>query len=164
MNSIDIISFTEEQFSLLAKGQLQTVKTAQQRKDRLYKALQEKLRKEKHRLVKNGVFCSRIFNFIEDRLTFEYEREVEIIRQCLLFYLHYSMKPNQSTTDSVTYLVDYSLSEEERMGVVREFYESTYTNDAKGLYAAFLQDMVAPQYLGELYAPLHDYFYALAQK
>ena len=39
MEYIDIIDFTDKQFSLLTKGQLQTVKTAQQKKNRLYKKI-----------------------------------------------------------------------------------------------------------------------------
>ena len=37
MEGIDIIDFTDKQFSLLTKGQLQTIKTTQQKKNRLYK-------------------------------------------------------------------------------------------------------------------------------
>ena len=162
MENIDIISFTDKQFSLLTKGQLQTVKTAQRQKNRLQKTLVETLRKEKHRLVKNGVFRSDIYDLLRSRLTEEYEREVELIKQCLLFYLHYSMKPSQSTSNSVAYTVDYSLSAEARVSVVKNYYESEYT-DADQLYAAFLTDTVAPQYLGELYAPLHDHFLAAAK-
>ena len=62
MEIIDIIEFTESQFAALSRGQLQTVKTAQQKKDRLYKDLREKLRREKQRLVKNGMFSSGIYD------------------------------------------------------------------------------------------------------
>ena len=163
MDCIDIIEFTEKQFSLLSKGQLQTVKTAQQKKNRLYKALQETLRKEKHRLVKNGVFRSELYNLLEERLTTEYEEEVELMRECLLFYLNYSMKPNKTDSLAAGYEVNYALSMEERLAKVKGFYEKEY-NDANALYDAFVLDTVAPQYLGELYASLYDYFYAAAQK
>ena len=158
MDCIDIIEFTEKQFSLLSKGQLKTVKTAQQKKNRLYKDLQETLRKEKHRLVKNGVFRSEIYTLVEERLTTEYEQEVELMRECLLFYLNYSMKPSQSDVNTTAYEVDYSLSMEERLKRVKEFYEGEYSDPIQ-LFAAFVLDTVAPQYLGEFYASLYDYFY-----
>lgn len=159
MDHIDIITFTESQFSLLTRGQLQEVKTSQQKKNRLYKKLQEQLRREKHRLVKNGVYNSRIFEMISARLTEEYERDVELIKECLLFYLRYSMKPSSSdsTVVDAPYTVDYSLSDEERLLVVKEYYESTYAT-WKERYYALVQDNVAKKYLGELYAPLHDHF------
>ena len=69
MEGIDIIDFTDKQFSLLTKGQLQTIKTTQQKKNRLYKDLQDTLRKEKHRLVKNGVYRSEIYNLLVERLS-----------------------------------------------------------------------------------------------
>ena len=162
MDSIDIIAFTDKQFSLLTKGQLQTIKTAQQRKNRLYKDLQDTLRKEKHRLVKNGVFRSEIYNLLAERLTEEYEQEIELMQKCVLFYLQYSMKPNESETGTVAYEVDYSYTMEERLRIVKAYYENTY-QDADQLYATFLLDVVAPQYLGAYYAPLADYFYMLAK-
>ena len=163
MDTIDIITFTESQFAALTHGQLQTVKTAQQKKDRLYRDLREKLRREKHKLVKNGVFSSGIYSLLEERLTAECEREVELVRQCLLFYLRYSMKPNTSTVTGAPYEVDYALSDEARLNIVRNYYNAQYKN-AKERFEAFQQDTIAPQYLGELYAPLYTYYYTDAQK
>ena len=159
MEHIDIITFTDTQFSLLTKGQLQTVKTTQQRKNRLYRDLQERLRREKHKLVKNGMYRSEIYSKLETRLTAEYENEVELMKQCLLFYLHYSMKPNETISTSAPYEVNYALSAEARLLIVKNYYEETYAN-ADELFAVFLTDTVAPQYLGELYAPLYDHFLA----
>ena len=157
---IDIIDFTDMQFSYLTKGQLQTVNSAQQKKNRLYKNLQQSLRRAKHRLVKNGVFKSEIYELTKERLTAEYEADVEMVKQNLLFYLHYSMRPDQSTTDSAPYVVNYALPIEERLKIVKEFYEGEYGTDYQRLFAAFELDTIAPQYLGELYAALYDHFYA----
>ena len=55
------------------------------------------------------------------------------------------------------YEVDYALSYEERLSVVKSYYEETYTN-AQERFDEFRKDTVAPQYLGELYMPLYDYF------
>jgi hypothetical protein len=163
MDTIDIITFTESQFAALTRGQLQTVKTAQQKKDRLYKELREKLRREKHKLVKNGVFLSGIYEVLKERLTAECEREVELVRQCLLFYLRYSMKPSASTVTSVEYTVDYALSDEARLNIVRDYYDTQY-QDPVERFEAFKLDGVAPQYLGELYAPLYTYYLTDAEK
>ncbi|MBQ4053820.1 MAG: hypothetical protein IJD33_05730, partial [Clostridia bacterium] len=79
MDKIDIINFTEAQYAALTRGQLQEVKTSQQKKNRLYRILQEDLRKEKHKLVKNGLYNSEIYMLIEARLTAIYEEEVALI-------------------------------------------------------------------------------------
>jgi hypothetical protein len=160
MDKIDIINFTEAQYAALTRGQLQEVKTSQQKKNRLHRILQENLRKEKHKLVKNGLYHSEIYMLIEARLFAIYEEEVALIKDNLLFYLRYSMKP--SSTEDVLYEVDYTLSDTERMEVVKNYYMTRYSN-AKERFAAFEEDTVAPQYLGELYAPLHNYFWGLAQ-
>ena len=44
------------------------------------------------------------------------------------------------------------------MFIVKEYYETTYTDEYER-YAAFKKDEFAKVYIGELYAPLHDYFY-----
>ena len=163
MEIIDIIEFTESQFAALSRGQLQTVKTAQQKKDRLYKDLREKLRREKHRLVKNGMFSSGIYDLLEERLTAEYEHEVEVVRQCLLFYLRYSMKPSASAMSGAPYAVDYTLSDDARLNIVRDYYNTQYPQPMER-YSAFKLDRIAPQYLGELYAPLYTYYLTEAEK
>ncbi len=162
MDTIDIIEFTNTQFSLLTMGQLQTVKTAQQQKDRLYKKLQQKLRKEKHKMVKNGVYRSEIYRLLEERLMAEYEKDVAVIKDCLLFYLRYSMK-TAAASEMAPYRVDYSLTDEQRMLIVKEFYTNNYPN-AVERFELFLQDKVAPQYLGQLYPPLFSYFSAEADR
>ena len=60
------------------------------------------------------------------------------------------------------YTINYAMTIEERLAVVRAYYESTYT-DATERFEAFKADKVAPNYLGEEYAPLYDYYLALAK-
>ena len=161
MDTIDIINFTDSQFAAMTRGQLQEITTAQQKKNRLQKKLRDALRKEKYRLVKNGLFHSDLYALTEERLTAEYENEVELIKQRLLFYLRYSMKPESSTAVSnAPYKVDYALSDAERLSIVKGYYETAYT-DGVERFEAFKNDKIARSYLGELYAPLYDYFYML---
>lgn len=154
---IDIISYTSAQFAALSEEQILEVKSAQLKKNRLAAALEKDLLQEKHRLVENGTLQSNTWALVQAKLQAAYEAEVTAIREALLFYLRYSMKPDDSTTQSAPYTVDYSLTDAERFVVVRTYYENTYTDGAKR-FAAFKADEVALQYLGELYAPLYDYF------
>lgn len=155
--TIDIISYTEEQYAGLAATQMQKIREAQLKKDRLQIRLDEELRKEKERLVANGTFHSGIFDRIAEKLQAEYDEEVEVIREGLNVYLETSMRPEGTEDQEAPYVVNYALSEYERYTIVKEYYETTYTNGTE-LFEVFKTDTVAPEYLGDLYAPLYDYF------
>ena len=154
--TIDIISYTDVQYAALTKEQILEVEAAQLKKNRLFIKLEEEKRKEKYRLIENGIFLSKIWELYCEKLQKEYDQEVENIRDSLLFYLRFV----GGGASSAPYTVDYSLKMEDRFQVVRSYYETTYP-DAYERYQAFKKDEVAVVYLGELYAPLHDYFYDL---
>jgi len=108
--------------------------------------------------VKNGVFASGLWDAYCAKLQAQYEREVAFIREALLFYLRFSVKP----TEEAPYEVNYALTETERAAIVKAYYLEEYANAAER-FSAFKQDAVAVQYLGEMYAPLWDYFYLQTQ-
>ncbi len=156
---IDIISFTDAQFAKLSEEQILAVQEAQLKKNRLYKQLQENFREEKERLVENGTFLSEIWNLYCARLQTEYDEEIAAIRNALLFYLRFALKP-ELTTDK--YTVDYALEMPDRYAIVREYYISAYS-DPQERVTAFLADEVAKAYLGEYYAVLYDYLLDLTR-
>ncbi len=158
--TIDIISYTDEQFASLTLEQLKEVREAQTQKDKLSAALEEELQEAKDSLVRKGIFNSSIFSLMQSKLQAEYAQKVELIRDGLQFYLKYSMQPDGSTWDA-PYPINFALSYEARFNVVREYYENTYT-DAGERFAAFEQDKFALRYLGELYKSLYGYFKGLA--
>ena len=84
-----------------------------------------------------------------------YEQEVENLRDGLLFYLRFASKPDAGA--EAPYTVDYSFTYEQRMNVVRTYYDGAYT-DAKLKFEAFQADKVAVNYLGERYAPLYELY------
>jgi len=153
--SIDIISYEAEQFSLLSAEQIMEVKSAQAKKDRLEQKLEEDIQKEKDALVKKGIFNSNLFALTKAKLEEACEREITLIREGLLFYLLYT---NIGAGEPIPpYEVNYAHSYEERLEVVKTYYEETYQSDAER-FDAFKRDTFAARYLGELYAPLYDYF------
>ena len=154
---IDIISYTDQQFAALSEEQLLEVKEAQLKKNKLYLKLEKNLQKEKAKLSDNGILRSELWTLLHDELWAQYEAEVELIREGLLFYLRFSSKPSGEEEETVDYEVNYALTDTERFNIVKTYYETTYTDGAKR-FEAFKADKVAPQYLGELYAPLYDYF------
>ena len=156
---IDIISYNDQQYMRMTDEQLQEVQSAQRKKNRLTAALAEDLQKEKLNLVENGTFLSGMWPLIQERLQTAYEQEVEAIRNQLLFYLTYSASEE---IENAPYTVDYSLSPQERMVIVREYYLTAYTNAAER-FAAYKADALATNYLEEYYAPLYDYFLQLSK-
>ncbi len=158
--TIDIISFTDEQFAFLSESQIQEVKNVQAQKDELTRALIEKKRKEKFRLLKNGVFRSAIYQSVCSTLDDEYATRVERLKEQLLFYLRFSSKIDDEESENSPYTVNYSLTYEERYTIVRSYYLDTYSDGSKR-FDAFKADKVAPNYLGEFYATMYDYLKSL---
>ncbi len=160
--TIDIINYTEEQFAALSTEKIEEIRNAQLKKNKLTATLEERLREEKQKLVDRGAYPSDVWEKIEAKMQAEYASEVQILRDGLLFFLHYvaeDEKDKSTVVEGVPYTVDYSLSEEERMLIVKEYYETAYSDPAER-YAAFKADTFVKVYIGELYLPLHDYFYA----
>ncbi|MBQ8309070.1 MAG: hypothetical protein IJX96_04475 [Clostridia bacterium] len=155
---IDIISYTDAQYAALTEEQLLEVKSAQLKKNKLDLALEEAKLKEKHRLIDNGIFLSKTWALYCEKLQAEHDSEVENLRESLLFYLRFSAKAETEEESGVGYTVDYALSIEERFAIVKQYYEINYTDETER-FEAFKADKVAVAYLGELYAPLYDYFY-----
>ena len=104
------------------------------------------------------MYPSDIWDKIVAKWTAEYEQQVEILREALVFFLHYVADDAPVIIPSAPYEVDYSLSEADRMRIVKEYYETTYPN-AGERFLAFKKDDFVKVYIGELYAPLYDYFY-----
>ena len=159
--TIDIISYTDEQYAELNDEQLLEVRSAQLKKNKLIESMEKNLQKEKERLVKNGIFTSNIWGMLQEKFAAKLETEITMLREALLFYLRFSSRPKTEEEENAPYVVDYSLSYEDRLAIVKTYYEATYTN-ALERYSEFKADSVAKPYLGELYSPLHDYFYTQA--
>lgn len=158
--TIDIITYTDEQYAAMTQEQIKEVRDAQAEKDELKLKLEETLQKERDALVKKGIFNSNLYQLIKNKLQKEFEANVEFIRESLVFFLRYSAHPDGSGLDA-PYEVNYAQSYEARFNVVKTYYETTYTDGAER-FEAFKLDKFALNYLGELYAPLYDYFLEMA--
>jgi len=157
--TIDIISYTDEQFAKLTQEQILEVRSAQLKKNTLTKQLQDKLNAERHRFAKNGMLLSSAWESFSENLTAEYEGKITQIRDALLFYLQFTMRPEE---ESSPYPLDYSLSMEDRYYAVRDYYLATYSS-AKERFNKFEEDDNAQSYLGEYYGVLHNYFKNIAE-
>ena len=160
--TIDIINYTQEQFAALSTEKIEEIRSAQLKKNKLTEKLEASLKEEKQKLIDKGAYPSDVWGKLEAKLRAAYTSDVQILRDGLLFFLHYVAedgKDKDTNGQDIPYLVDYSLSEEERMFIVKEYYETTYSDPVQR-YTAFKADTFVKVYIGELYLPLHDYFYA----
>ena len=153
--TIDIINYSTEQLAAMSEAQLMEVKEAQARKDRLKRKLDAQIESEKGKLVEKGIFNSELFTLIKNKLTAEYEEEVNLLRDGLLFYLLYTVRSGDQDAKP-PYPINYSLTYAERYRVVRDYYVATY-EDAHERVIQFRADEFAVKYLGEMYATLYDY-------
>ena len=156
---IDIISYTDKQFASMTTEQILEVRKAQEKKNKLEKKLAQSLQEAEKWHIEKGTYHSTPYQKSVEKLQAECEREVENVREALLFFLRYASVSNAN----VGYVVDYSLTYLEREIIVRDYYLATYTN-ATERFETFKADKVALQYLGERYASLYDYFSALKNK
>lgn len=154
---IDIITYTDEQFAYLSTEQIMEVKTAQLKKNALLKKKTQLCKEEAFRLQRNGMYSTPIYKKYCDSVEAEYAEKIEEIRNALLFYLQYTSRPDDTEEQEAPYIVNYALSTSERLEIVRNYYDSTYTDPVER-FNAFVQDEVAKVYLSEFYSPLYHVY------
>ena len=156
----DVIDLTEEDFKNLTVVQMKLLRTAQQKKDELYRNMEKDYRMYKNLAMTTGMNRSTLISEKFTELYNEYEYKLEILADNLL----YNLSLNEPTNDgdlgdvggdeSAGYIVDYSLSYNERYIIVRDFYLAIPDpNERMALYAA---DEVAKKYLGSYYGTLYN--------
>ena len=158
---IDIIDYNDAQYMQLGEVRLQRVREAQLEKNELLNQLARDKRREKYKLLKNGVYRSGIYESVCAELERQCQEQINVIRDSLLFYLRFAIREDLAGKDA-PYPLDYSLSDTERAEVVINYYESTYSAP-KERYEAFKADQFASGYLGEMYYSVFNYFYAQAE-
>lgn len=158
----DILFFTNEEIENLTVIQQKLLRTAQQKKDALKHQLEKDLQTYKCITYGNNASNSSLYNDKKAELVEEYNYQVEIIREQLVF----NMSLNEPTNDGETgdpgdvggdspYVVDYELSYLERYIAVRDYYMTIEDpNERLALYGA---DEVAKKYLSSYYNSLYNY-------
>ena len=166
--TFDIIDITEEEVKDLETVRLKLLRTAQQKKNELTHKLENELAEQKRLLYSNGMQNSTLYSQISAELNAEYEYQVGILREQLLF----NMSLGEPTTGDETggnvggdgssgYIVDYELSYIERYILVRDYYLSI--EDPHERIALLREDEVARKYLGTYYNTLFNYLVQFTQ-
>ena len=156
----DIIDISAAEAEALATIQLKLLRTAQQNKNELYHKLQQELQAYYCLCNTNNVYLSSLYADKKAELEEEYEYQVEILREQLIFNMSlneptHDDETGESGSDSSGYIVDYELSYLERYIQVRDYYLAIEDPDERmALYAA---DTTAQSYLGSYYTTLYNY-------
>ncbi len=157
----DIIEITEADLLEMNVIQQKLIRTAQQKKNELAHKMEQELAAYKQLLYSNGMINSSLYADVEQELTDEFNYQIDILREQLIYNLTVKEPTNAGETgdsgsDDSSYLVDYELSYLERYVLVRDYYLTIEDpNERLNLLAA---DTVAQEYLGSYYNSLFNYF------
>lgn len=158
----DILEMTEEDIMALSVVQTKLLRTAQKSKNELSYKLEQDKQAFYNIVVANGTLNSGIYAAKCASLEAEYEREVEILREQLIF----NLSLNEPTTDDdlgdsglgededTGYIVDYSLSYLDRYTIVKSYYMAI--EDPEERLALYAADTTAQSYLGQFYNTLYN--------
>ena len=164
--TFDIIELSSAEIAALQTVQLKLLRTAQQKKNELEHKLGQELAEFKRLTFTAGMESSSVYGDYETRLREEYEYQVEILREQLLFNMSLREPTNGGETggsgsDNTGYLVDYELSYMERYIEVRDYYMAIEDPDER--VALLAADEVAQNYLGSYYNTLFNYLVSFTQ-
>ena len=156
----DIIEIGETEFYELNVVQQKLIRTAQQKKDELSHKMEKELAAYKQLLYSNGMINSSLYADMEKELSGEFDYQVEILREQLIYNLTIKQPTNDGETgdsgsDNSSYPVDYELSYLERYVLVRDYYLTI--EDPVERLNLFAADSVAMEYLGSYYNSLFNY-------
>ncbi|MDE6690382.1 MAG: hypothetical protein K2K04_00270, partial [Clostridia bacterium] len=83
--TFDILPLTDDEVKDLETVRLKLLRTAQQKKNELEHKLKNELAEQKRLIYSNGMENSTLYDQISAELTAEYEYQVDILREQLLF-------------------------------------------------------------------------------
>lgn len=155
---IDIIDLTDEEYAELTQVELAMVNTAQANKNSVLAQAKVKKQKLLKTLLTNNVARSSVRRDYDSQVDAEAQREIDVIREDLLYRLAYEAKYADGN-DAGPYRYpenpNYNLTYAQRFLVVRDYYMHITTNPQARLQAYGI-DSLAVSYLGEYYQTLYD--------
>ena len=158
----DIIELTPEELSNFTSVQMQLLRSAQKNKNTLRENMDRDLRLFKSLLLTDDVFNSSLYAQKRAELEREFDFKTESIAEQLRYNLSLSEPYDpDDNDDEAGYIVDYTLSYNERYRIVRDYYLSiTDPAERMALYSA---DDTARKNLGSKYASLYNVLYSYSK-
>lgn len=158
----DVIEISEEELSQLSTIQIRLLRTAQQKKDEMCRNAERDKQLFYRIALTNGIFNSSIVAAKNKEIDDELYMQLKILKDNLIYNMTLSEPSggdDLGEDPDVGYIVDYSLSYNERFIIVRDYYlKISDPVERLNLYRA---DETARKYLSTYYTALYDYFYSL---
>lgn len=155
----DIIEISEEELKKLTAVQLKMLRTAQQKKDELIHKAELDMKMFRSIVMTAGMARSTLIDDKKAELDGEVQYKCAILADNLIYNMSLNEPPDGNGgggdgDESAGYIVDYSLSYNERYVIVRDYYLSIAdSNERMALYSA---DETAKKYLSSYYTTLYD--------
>lgn len=156
----DIIEITDEQLKTLSVVQEKLLRTAQQKKDELKRKAENELKFFRAVALTAGMKNSSLIDDKKSELDEEFACQSALLADNLI----YNMSLNEPTSggdiggeggdESAGYIVDYSLSYNERYVLVRDYYLAI--DDPAERMALYSADETAKKYLSGYYNTLYN--------
>lgn len=155
----DIISITEAELETLSVKQLKLLRDAQRSKDELVYNSEKELEKFRDKVWAAGMKDSTLLKDKKMAIGKEVKYKCAILADNLIFNMNAieASKDSGSSGGGSTetgYLVDYSLSYNERYIIVRNYYLAI--SDVNLRMKQYSADEVAKKYLGSYYVTLYN--------
>lgn len=160
----DIIDISEEELKKLSVVQMKMLRTAQQKKDELYHKAENDMKIFRSIYLNAGMKNSTLAEAKRAELQQELDYQTAILADNLI----YNMSLNEPTVgggtegdESAGYIVDYSLSYNERYVIVRDYYLAIQDPDER--MALYSKDETAKKYLSSYYTTLYNVLYTYSK-
>ena len=160
----DIINLTETELKALNAVQMRLLRTAQQKKDELYRKAEKDLKTFKKIVLTAGMKNSNLVAAKEAELQDELDFKTAYLADNLIYNMSLN-EPGGETggggDEEAGYLVDYSLTYNERYVIVRDYYLAI--EDPVERMELYKADDVAKEYLASYYSTLFNVLYAYSK-
>ena len=155
---IDIIDLTDEEYSDLSAVQMAMVREAQEKKNKILAETEQQKEEYLSMLVSNNTAHNTFYALTKARLDADAEEQIAAVKDDLDYQLAYEALGAEGDENGPYRYPEnpnYNLTPSQRFLVVRNYYMQS-TEDPDARLAAYAQDTLARQYLGEFYVTLYD--------
>ena len=154
----DIIDMSEEELKSLSVAQMKLLRAAQRNKDALVHNAEKQLEEFRLKVLASGMKNSTLLEDMRKTVYNEVDYKCAILADDLIYNLSLSKSGSNSGSGGGSYetgyLVDYSLSYNERYVIVRDYY--LQFKNVEERMAKYSADEVAKKYLGTYYGTLYN--------
>ena len=155
----DIIDITEDRLKELSVVQMKMLRTAQQKKDELVRKFEKELNMFRAVVFTSGMKNSTLIEDKDRELRDELGYQTALLADNLIYNMSLNEPSNGGDIggggdEEAGYIVDYTLTYNERYIIVRDYYLAiTDPDERMALYAA---DETAKKYLSSYYTTLYN--------